>query len=150
MLTFPSKTQRINEHTDLEIRKGEKQALFLKWNKYRPASNINSARDTLYTDILKDSFPSTRGTYKARRCTSVGQDRTQSGLHFSCRGCLSSYWKYLHIIYGAHMLQEPNAAIPTHEFFHPSLFPLALESFPLPQSTTSLTFLLIPHYFTPF
>lgn len=64
------------------------------------------------------------------------EGRTQSGLHFSCRGRPGSYWKYLHVIYGAHMLQEPNAPpcyplLPSLPFACPySLPPFAQTPFP--------------------
>lgn len=39
-----------------------------------------------------------------QRCRPIewrhNEERAQSGLHFSCQGCLGSYWKYLHVIYG--------------------------------------------------
>lgn len=75
------------------------------------------------------------------------ESRTQSGLHFSCRGRPGSYWKYLHVIYGAHMLQEPNAPTPPPlslslliHLSHPLLFrlfsfdclPFSVSPFPSP------------------
>lgn len=98
----------------------------LKRNEYRARHGLLyhkfHARHGVHTDILKDSStPWTKGVAAAGRPTNRGwvirryegmqrvEGRTQSGLHFSCRGRPGSYWKYLHVIYGAHMLQEPNA-----------------------------------------
>jgi len=99
---------------------------WLKRNEYRarrgPQRHKFRARHRVHTDILKDSStPWAKGVDAADRSTNKGwairryegmqraEGRTQSGLHFSCRGRPGSYWKYLHVIYGAHMLQEPNA-----------------------------------------
>lgn len=123
----------------------------LKRNEYRarhgPLYHKFHARHGVHTDILKDSStPWAKGVAAAGRSTNRGwvirryegmqrvEGRTQSGLHFSCRGRPGSYWKYLHVIYGAHMLQEPNAPpcyplLPSppssaHTLFHLSCKPL--------------------------
>lgn len=124
----------------------------LKRNEYRarhgPLYHKFHARHGVHTDILKDSStPWAKGVAAAGRSTNRGwvirryegmqrvEGRTQSGLHFSCRGRPGSYWKYLHVIYGAHMLQEPNA---------PPCYPL------LPSPPFACSYSLPPFAQTPF
>lgn len=84
------------------------------WDLYSDSISYYRSSSSILKYLCVQSQSHRRVASRPARLMKVSSNHfSESGLHFSCKVCLPffSYWKYLHVIYGANMTQKSNAAI---------------------------------------